>query len=89
MQENMTAAIPVGSVRDPDIEVALAYDRAKSRQDIAAALACCTDDFILETIPFQMRAAGRAEVGVDLRLFFEQFPDYAWIRVATRATARR
>jgi hypothetical protein len=57
-------------------ELALAYGRAKSRQDIAAALACCTDDFVLEPVPFGIRAAGRAEVEHDLGIFFHQFPDY-------------
>jgi hypothetical protein len=56
--------------------VALRYGRAKSRQDIALALACCTGDFVLETPPFGTRACGRAQVEEDLRVFFEQFPDY-------------
>jgi hypothetical protein len=69
-------AIPNLVARDSAVDVALAYGRAKSRQDITAALACCTDDFVLETIAFGMRAAGRAEVEHDLGVFFHQFPDY-------------
>jgi ketosteroid isomerase-like protein len=52
------------------------YAAAKSRQDIAAALACCTDDFVLETIPFGTRANGTAEAALQLGVFFAAFPDY-------------
>ncbi|MBA2542421.1 MAG: SRPBCC family protein [Deltaproteobacteria bacterium] len=75
----MTQAAISRSSAELAIEVALRYGRAKSQQDLAGALACCTEDFVLETLPFQSRGAGRAEVEVDLRLFFEQFPDYAWV----------
>jgi hypothetical protein len=69
-------AIPNLVSRASAVDVALAYGRAKSCQDIAAALACCTDDFVLEAIPFGTRAAGRTEVEYDLTVFFQQFPDY-------------
>jgi ketosteroid isomerase-like protein len=74
----MTAISALRALPSP-ADVALRYGQAKSRQDIPAALACCTDDFVLETIPFQLVAHGRAEVEQDLRLFFLQFPDYGFV----------
>lgn len=81
------AASSPSTVTGAGASVALRYGRAKSRQDIAAALACCTEDFVLETIPFRTRASGRAEVEQDLRLFFEQFPDYEFIATGAAESA--
>ncbi|HEY2385788.1 MAG TPA: nuclear transport factor 2 family protein [Candidatus Binatia bacterium] len=58
------------------LELVSAYAAAKSRQDGAAALALCTDDFVLDTVPFGIRGAGNADVATQLGLFFETFPDY-------------
>ena len=64
---------------NPDaLASALRYGKAKSRQDVVAAMACCTEDFVLETLPFQMRAAGAAQTARDLAVFFDIFPDYAF-----------
>lgn len=63
----------------PDgVEAALAYGREKSRQDIDAALAWCTDDFVLETVAFDRTARGAAAAATDLAIFFELLPDYAF-----------
>jgi hypothetical protein len=61
------------------VEVARRYGRAKSRQDIAAALDCCTDDFVLEAPAFRTRSVGRVETEWDLGVFFELFPDYEFV----------
>src|SRR5262245_41736456 len=52
------------------------YAAAKSRQDVAAALAVCADDFFLDTVAFGLRARGKAAVGAQLEVFFAAFPDY-------------
>jgi steroid delta-isomerase-like uncharacterized protein len=53
-----------------------AYAEAKSRQDAAAALALCADDFSIETIPFGTASHGRDDTAKQLALFFSVFPDY-------------
>jgi predicted ester cyclase len=53
-----------------------AYAAAKSRQDIDAALALCSDDFELETVALGIRAVGREAARLQLGLFFLAFPDY-------------
>ena len=52
------------------------YSAAKSRQDVAAALALCHDDFVLDTVAFGIRGAGKEIVAGQLRIFFTTFPDY-------------
>lgn len=52
------------------------YAAAKSRADVEAALAVCSDDFYLETIPFQLTARGREQSRLALQAFFAAFPDY-------------
>jgi ketosteroid isomerase-like protein len=52
------------------------YAAAKSRQDVEEALAVCTDDFVLDTVTFGIRGAGKTQVETQLRLFFAAFPDY-------------
>lgn len=54
-----------------------AYGSAKSQQDIGAALAVCTPDFVLETPAFGLEATGQDEAASQLSVFFEVFPDYA------------
>jgi predicted ester cyclase len=54
-----------------------AYGCAKSQQDASAALSLCSEDFVLETLPFGTRAANRGEAAAQLALFFRAFPDYA------------
>ena len=53
-----------------------AYAEAKSRQDVAAALAVCHPDFVIETIPFGTASRDREDSAAQLRLFFSVFPDY-------------
>ena len=53
-----------------------AYAEAKSRQDVAGALALCHPDFAIETIPFGTASRDREESAAQLRLFFSVFPDY-------------
>lgn len=53
-----------------------AYAAAKSRQDVDAALALCSDDFELETVALGSRAVGSAAARLHLGLFFHAFPDY-------------
>ena len=52
------------------------YAEAKSRQDAAAALALCADDFSIETIPFGTASHGRDDTARQLALVFSVFPDY-------------
>ena len=54
-----------------------AYAAAKSRQDIEAALALCSDDFRLETVALGTCARGKDEARLQLGIFFTAFPDYA------------
>ncbi len=66
--------------RDPRHDAADAvrrYAAAKSRQDVAGALAVCTDDFVLDTVGFGIRGVGRETVAAQLGIFFTTFPDYA------------
>jgi ketosteroid isomerase-like protein len=53
------------------------YARAKSRADVDGALACCHDDFVLETVSFGLASHGKAETALHLHAFFHSFPDYA------------
>src|SRR5438105_12027700 len=57
--------------------VVACYSAAKSRQDVDAALALCHEDFVLDTVAFGIRGAGKDVVGAQLRIFFTTFPDYA------------
>ena len=59
----------------PD-EVVAAYAEAKSRADVEAALRHCTDDLVIETVPFQISIAGRDANRATLEAFFGVFPDY-------------
>jgi steroid delta-isomerase-like uncharacterized protein len=52
------------------------YAAAKSRADVDAALAVCTEAFVLETVPFQLTARGKSEARMALGAFFVAFPDY-------------
>ena len=52
------------------------YANAKSRADVDAALAVCTEGFVLETVPFQLTAVGKQEARMALGAFFSAFPDY-------------
>jgi hypothetical protein len=81
---------PVGSPAAPptdprdvrDLEDAMlrtlvrSYGNAKSQQDIGAAFATCSEDFVLETVAMEIEARGRAEVEAQLEMFFTAFPDY-------------
>jgi len=52
------------------------YGGAKSEQDVGAALALTTEDFVLETVPFGIASRDRKEAEQQLDLFFRAFPDY-------------
>ena len=52
------------------------YAAAKSRQDVDAALDCCTQDMLLYTEGFHVTARGAANVRRQLDYFFKVFPDY-------------
>lgn len=52
------------------------YGAAKSQQDVEAALAICSDDFVLDTPAFGTTARGKEEARAQLGLFFTAFPDY-------------
>lgn len=52
------------------------YGGAKSEQDVGAALALTTEDFVLETVPFGIASRDRKEAEQQLGLFFHAFPDY-------------
>jgi len=52
------------------------YGAAKSQQDVEAALAPCSDDFVLDTPAFGTVARGKDEARAQLRVFFDVFPDY-------------
>jgi hypothetical protein len=76
-------AVPVSDPRDArDLEAALlrtlarAYGSAKSRQDVGAALAVCSEDFVLETVSMGLASRDRKEAEQQLALFFHLFPDY-------------
>ena len=52
------------------------YAAAKSAQDVAGALAVCSDDFVLDAPAFGTRSQGRAGTAAQLAMFFAAFPDY-------------
>jgi ketosteroid isomerase-like protein len=53
-----------------------AYSAAKSRQDINAALALCSEDFSLYADAFGTTAHGQRNVRKQLEVFFDIFPDF-------------
>jgi hypothetical protein len=77
-------AVPPADVRDAhDLEAALlrtlarGYARAKSEQDVGAALSVCNEDFVLETVPLGIASRDRKGAERQLAIFFAAFPDYA------------
>src|SRR5262249_14925803 len=66
------APIPVGRMRS----VVETYARAKSRADVAGALAVCADCFVLDTPAFGIASRDRADTAGHLHAFFAAFPDY-------------
>jgi len=58
------------------IALARSYGGAKSEQDIGAALAVCSEDFVLEAVPLGLATRDRKQAEQQLRLFFTAFPDY-------------
>ncbi len=52
------------------------YARAKSRADIAGAMAVCAESFVLDTPSFGVASRDRAETIGHLGGFFHAFPDY-------------
>ncbi len=53
------------------------YGSAKSRADVAGALAVCTEDFSIETVPLGVKSTSREHTARDLEVFFAAFPDYS------------
>jgi len=84
MAANAVAATVMRHDAQSPLELVSGYAAAKSRQDVEAALALCTEDFVLDTVPFGVRGAGSADVAGQLRVFFATFPDY---RVAIEGQA--
>jgi len=52
------------------------YARAKSRADVAGALAVCHESFVLDTPSFGIASRNRADTVGHLAAFFHAFPDY-------------
>jgi hypothetical protein len=52
------------------------YARAKSRADVAGALAVCAEGFVLDTPAFGIASRDRADTEGHLQAFFHAFPDY-------------
>jgi len=52
------------------------YARAKSRADVAGALAVCHERFVLDTPAFGIASRDRADTVGHLGAFFHAFPDY-------------
>lgn len=52
------------------------YARAKSRADVAAAMAVCGEGFVLDTPSFGVASRNREETIGHLHAFFHAFPDY-------------
>ena len=61
------------------VEVALAYGRAKSQQDIDTAIRFCSDDFALDCPALGTSSRGSDAVRAELERFFEAFPDYRFV----------
>lgn len=53
------------------------YGAAKSRADVGAALALCSDGFVLDPVTLAPPSCGRAAVSTTLEQFFRAFPDYS------------
>ena len=53
------------------------YAEAKSRADVGGALACCTDDVVVDTYAFQTSSTGKAATREQFEAFFAVFPDYS------------
>ncbi len=52
------------------------YARAKSRADVAGAMAVCAESFVLDTPAFGVASRNREETVGHLGAFFHAFPDY-------------
>ena len=52
------------------------YARAKSRADVAGAMAVCGEGFVLDTPSFGVASRNREETVGHLHAFFHAFPDY-------------
>ncbi len=52
------------------------YARAKSRADVAGAMAVCGEGFVLDTPSFGIASRSREETVGQLHAFFHAFPDY-------------
>jgi limonene-1,2-epoxide hydrolase len=76
MLANVPASENRSGIEFTPLQVVTRYTAAKSRQDVAAALAVCTKTFVLDTVPFGIRGVGVDEVAAQLQIFFATFPDY-------------
>lgn len=66
------APIAVGRMRS----LVESYARAKSRADVAGALAVCAPGFVLDTPAFGIASRNRDDAVGHLHAFFHAFPDY-------------
>jgi ketosteroid isomerase-like protein len=57
-------------------EVVTAYAAAKSRADVDEALRHCSDDLLVQTVPFQITVEGKPANRASFTAFFGVFPDY-------------
>jgi steroid delta-isomerase-like uncharacterized protein len=54
------------------------YGNAKSRQDITAALAVCSDAFSIDTVCLGVTSRDKQDTASQLEIFFKAFPDYGF-----------
>jgi ketosteroid isomerase-like protein len=58
------------------VDVVTAYAAAKSRADVDEALRHCSDDLVVQTVPFQVTVEGKEANRAAFTAFFGVFPDY-------------
>lgn len=76
MPSPLRARNPEAPASPDGSELVARYAEAKSRQDVAAALGLCHEDFFLDTVAFGIRGRGKPAVTAQLEAFFSAFPDY-------------
>ena len=76
VRANGARAIPASQSPESMRQLVEVYAAAKSRADVDAALAVCSESFRLETVSFGIAAEGKEEARIHLEAFFSAFPDY-------------
>jgi predicted ester cyclase len=76
LRVNGGRAIPASRSPERMRQLVEVYAAAKSRADVEAALAFCSESFRLETASFGIAAEGKEEARIHLDAFFTAFPDY-------------